>query len=355
MDAKELINSLTVEQITDLLVNEFGSNEPKIVSKALAYTTICHNTPADSNSYKLYYYDETKSFRCYTQCQESFDVISLTMKVKDMEFSEAMQFLCNRFGFNNLGYRKVVGFHQEFNDNEYLAKYLQKKEIITEELTIYDDKVLNIFHKNLFYQGWIDEGITIDTMIKFGIRYDSILNRVIIPHLNPVGKLIGVKTRFVDNDDIKYLPLFFDGVVYKYQTGFNLYGLYYNYKAIMKNRKVVIFEGEKSVLKACSYYGDNNFCLALCGSNLTQEQVNLLLKLNINEVIIAVDKEYTTPEEALIYAEKIKKVFINKLISFFTVSVIWDTENKLELKDSPIDKGRETFEYLFENRIILKE
>lgn len=356
MEAKELINSLTTEQIIDLLVNEFGSNEPKIISKALAFSTICHNLPSDSNSYKLYYYEETKSFRCYTQCQESFDVISLTMKVKDIDFKEAMNFLCNRFGFNTSTVRRVVGFHEEFKDNEYLSKYInKKKDIVKEELTVYDKNVLRVFHENLFYTGWINEGISIDVMRKFGIRYDSIENRVIIPHLNPVGELIGIKTRYVNRDDLKYVPLHFDGVTYKYQTGHNLYGLYYNYKAIMNNRKVVIFESEKSVLMASSIYGDNNFCLALCGSNLTQEQVQLLLKLNINEVIIAVDKEYTNPEEAVIYAEKIKKVFIKKLISFFTVSVIWDTEDKIGYKNSPIDCGRETFEYLFENRIRIKE
>ena len=356
MEAKELIELITDEQIHDILVNEFGSNEPKVVSKALAYQSICHNTPADSNSYKLYYYPETKSFRCYTQCQESFNIISLTEKVKGFTFSEAMNFLCNKFGFNILGFKRVVGFNEEFNDLNYLSKYIKtKEEDKAKELTIYDDRVLNVYHQNLFYKGWIDEDITIETMIKYEIRYDSINNRIIIPHRDINGNLIGVKTRYVNNDEIKYMPLIFDDIVYKYQTGHSLYGLYMSSEAIKKNKKIVIFEGEKSCMKAYSYYRGDSFCVALCGSNLTQEQVKILINLGVNEVIIAVDKEYSTPEEALKYSEKIRKVFINKLQSFFAVSIIWDIDNKLDLKDSPIDKGREIFEELYDKRIRIKE
>ena len=43
--------------------------------------TICHNHLGEG-SRKLYYYDNTKLFQCYTDCAGSFDIYELICKVK---------------------------------------------------------------------------------------------------------------------------------------------------------------------------------------------------------------------------------------------------------------------------------
>lgn len=356
MKAETLINLLTEEQITKLMTY-MGSEEPKVISNALAFSTICHNV--SGGSHKLYYYPHSRTFRCYTDCSESFDVIGLVKKREECNAPEAIRYICKVLNIQDtFNYVRKEGFgdNTDFDDLSYLSKYDNKFNESKETLIRYNENVLRIYNKNLFYKGWLDEGISIKAMQNFEISYDMLNNRIIIPHRYVDYSLVGIKTRYINNDDIKYVPLYHNFTTYKYPTGLNLYGLYRNWRAINRKKKIVIFEGEKSVIKIESLYGeDNNFSVAICGSNLTKEHIDLMLKLDIEEVIIAVDKEFTNEEEAKIYETKIRKVFINKLLAYFNVSVIWDIENLLDYKDSPIDKGQAIFEKLFENRIRVKE
>ena len=49
----------------------------------------------------------------------------------------------------------------------------------------------------------------------------------------------------------------------------------------------------------------------------------------------------------------IKDKIIDKLSPFFTVSVLWDTNDLLEYKDSPTDRGKETLLQLMDNKIYV--
>ena len=62
LDKDEIKNSLSLEQIENLVANLGG--EPHRQDNTLICRTICHG----GNSHKLYYYDNTKLFRCYTEC-----------------------------------------------------------------------------------------------------------------------------------------------------------------------------------------------------------------------------------------------------------------------------------------------
>ena len=45
------------------------------------FPTICHNESSEDASLKLYYYDNSKLFKCYTGCpEESFDIYALFEK-----------------------------------------------------------------------------------------------------------------------------------------------------------------------------------------------------------------------------------------------------------------------------------
>ena len=101
---------------------------------------------------------------------------------------------------------------------------------------------------------------------------------------------------------------------------------------------------------------DDNIGVALSSSSLSLVQVELLKQLNVEEVIIALDKEfmeYGTEEEKR-YAVKVRKGVINKLLPYFNVSVMWDRDGLLGYKDSPTDKGAEVFYNLFRNRIKIE-
>ena len=81
--------------------------------------------------------------------------------------------------------------------------------------------------------------------------------------------------------------------MYNHPLGFNLYNLNNSKNNIRKIKKVIVFEGEKSCLLYQSYFGiDNDISVAVCGSNLTNYQVQLLQSLDVEEIVIAFDKQF---------------------------------------------------------------
>ena len=114
-------------------------------------------------------------------------------------------------------------------------------------------------------------------------------------------------------------------------------------------------EAEKSVFQTDTMFGEDNFTVALCGSNLTDYQKGMILMLGVREVIVALDKQYETidSDECKKWAKHIKDKIIDKLSPFVTVSVLWDTNDLLEYKDSPTDRGKETLLQLMENKIYV--
>ena len=66
---------ITLSDIFDLL-QECGG-DPIYTSFGIISATICHNKPGDG-SRKLYFYENSGLFRCYTGCEEpNFDIFEL--------------------------------------------------------------------------------------------------------------------------------------------------------------------------------------------------------------------------------------------------------------------------------------
>ena len=108
-------------------------------------------------------------------------------------------------------------------------------------------------------------------------------------------------------------------------------------------------------MQMASYFGiENNYSVAICGSNLSKRQIALILEQNPLEVIVALDKEFEELEsnEYKVWQDKMLKKFVKPLSPYVKVSVIVDRDNLLGLKDSPTDRGRETFLKLMENREV---
>ena len=81
--------------------------------------------------------------------------------------------------------------------------------------------------------------------------------------------------------------------MYNHPLSLNLYNLNNSITSIKVIQKAIVFESEKSCLKFATYFGEeNDISVACCGSNLSSYQVNLLLSLGIQELIIALDRQY---------------------------------------------------------------
>ena len=77
-DKLEIRNSLTIENVFELL-QEWGG-DPEYTDFGIVSATICHNSPGEG-SRKLYYYENTGLFKCYTGCDSTFYIFELLIKI----------------------------------------------------------------------------------------------------------------------------------------------------------------------------------------------------------------------------------------------------------------------------------
>ena len=104
-----------------------------------------------------------------------------------------------------------------------------------------------------------------------------------------------------------------------------------------------------------SYFGqENDISVACCGSSLSSYQIQLLLDLGVEEIIIAFDKQFKKlgDEEHIAWTRKLKDIN-KKYSSKVKISFMFDKENLLEYKMSPIDNGKDIFLQLFKRRFSI--
>lgn len=329
------------------LLEELGA-EPVDRGDHIEALTICHF----GDSHKLFYYRDKNIFVCYTH-DGTFDIITLLEKNKGYSIGEAVGFLTARFGM-------VMGFgnnsHSEAENLNPLTSQFEEKEVEYEQLRVWSESELNHFY-SIPHISWLREGISELTLAKYQIGFNIEKNQITIPHRDEEGNLVGIRARNLDEIALergfKYTPVRVGKKEYKYPTGLNLYGYYQNKETIKQTKKIVLFEAEKSVLKVDSFYGASN-AVALNGTMLSDFQIKMIDKLGVNEIIIALDKEFDSPKsfEAINYARKIFSIF-GKLKTRYIVSVVWDIHGLLDMKDSPVDKGKEVYEQLLNERIYI--
>ena len=348
MDATELKSNLSENDIISFLSDLQA--DPYKEGDHIRCTTLCHNGDSD----KLYYYPSTSQFHCYTSCG-SFDIFSLVEKIKGISFKEALKYVKDYFGYSDID--NAIDYSEQI-DMSFFSKFKKKKENI--KLPKVDDKILNVFDNN-YHISWVKDHIMPSSMKRFNIKLDVINQRIVIPTRSDKGDLVGVRVRNLDEEMVskgfKYLPMKHNGVLYNFPMGNVLYGLYENRDNIERVKKLVIFESEKSVLALDSYYKGKGIGVAVGGSSLSDNQLELIKELNIEECCIALDKEWDELGSDLekYYAQKIEKVFRDKLDPYCSVTVIWDTAGKLDEKDSPTDKGFDTWKDLWDNRLYISE
>lgn len=197
------------------------------------------------------------------------------------------------------------------------------------------DMFINASHKM-----FTDDDISTGSQDKFGIRYDSLDNRIIIPIRDDKGRLITAKGRIaVANPSphiAKYLAYF------QYNAESILYGLYENKQNILNKKEVIIVEAEKSVLKADSMSVNN--VVALSKKRVSEAQRKMILELQC-DIILALDNDVSEDE-----VNEIASQFVD----YVDVYIIKDKWKLLGSKDSPFDCGELVWDELYENKIKFK-
>lgn len=354
----KILDMITTSDIVQL-VSKFGIPETSIryYNNQLIMPTGCHNEIIGTAKHKLYYYEDSKKFHCYTCCgsMNPFEFVVQAYRTRGIKYSLSnAAIIIERI----IQERLRDGFAVVTPPSNV------KKEIEEDwhkSLTEYNPSIMNCFSRNKKYlKVWEKEGISFDAMDKFGIKFDMIRNRMVIPIYDDKGVFVGAKVRNFNQEDIengrKYMPLIHNNEIYTYDKGKILYGLNLNKKNIKNAKRAIIFESEKSTILYESLYVGNK-AVSIGGSNVSIYQTELLKQYKVETVVLALDNDYSLlPNENGEYDKyfglyKMLKE-ANKLdAKGFNVEIVYDWEQSfLENKDAPIDKGREIWNKLYRNR-----
>ena len=348
IDYKAIIEELEPEKIKELLYT-LGAEEVIEKPGYFITNTICHNE--EGGSLKLYYYFNSHMFMCYTE--------EGVMNI----FTFLKTYYINR----NIDYDwyediyKVILDCSNFKPTDGFApkKYQRIRDMyrapVPQKLPTYPNGIINCFTK--FYPPeWLNDGITKQTMDKFNIRYSIQQNKIIIPHYNPNGELIGIRGRALNEWEIenvgKYLPVQIEGKWYSHPLSLNLYGLNLTKENIKRTGICFLVEAEKSVLQMDSW-DFANCAAAVCGSQFNKHALKLLMQTaSPREIVICFDKEELPGSED--YFNKLYQIG-KKYQNYCDFSFIYDRENLLEMKDSPTDKGADVFWKLYKRRVRVRQ
>ena len=362
-DKQEIRDSLSIDDIYELLQDWGG--EPERCPTGLIARTICHNKINDDASRKLYYYENTGLFRCYTGCEDPvFDVFQLCIKVMNIQHSiiydlnDAVRWIAKRFGLS--GKEENSPTEEGLDDWKILANYSRIKDIQISAPNVilkeYDDEILTRFNYDIKIKPWLDEGISQQAIEHAEIGYYPGDAQITIPHFDKDGRFIGLRGRTLVAEDAekygKYRPMKINGMMYNHPLGLNLYNFNNSRCVIPKMKKAIVFEGEKSVLKAQTYFGfDNDIYVACCGSSLSSYQTQLLIDAGAQEIVVAFDRQFQNvgDDEYCHLVNNLKKIQM-KYKNYVKISYILDKKKITGYKDSPIDCNKDKFLLLYKER-----
>lgn len=349
MNSSDIIRLMEKLGVPESMI-KYGNN-------SLIFPTICHNEMSNDPSHKLYYYEATKRFYCYTNCK-SMSVFDFIIKVYQtrgykIEFREAYNIL------DEIVSKRIKnGFAILSNPKPLVPDKIEKN--WEEQLPVYNHHILECFTQQpRFLDVWMSEGIDYDVLVEFGVRFDMVRNRIVFPILDRNGRLVGIRVRNFNQEDLdsgrKYMPLWHNEELYNCPKMMVVYGYYQNKAVIKKLKEVIVFEAEKSVLKYGSCFTQNK-SVAVGGSSFSQYHGIILKDAGVTKIVLAFDNDYSEDGDKYYGLKKMIKEAKKIQNMGFEVEIIYDWDQEyLGNKDAPIDLGRTVYSKLYRERKKLAE
>ena len=369
IDKDKLLKSITREDFITIVkaLGDYKCRKGSDGSIATS-TALCHG---GDSAFKLYFYsnsnDESKNGLCACMtCGEKYDVIQFVIRAfrnnnKQITWYKALQWIAVTLGrLNDVSIDEDAPKIKKIDDFSWInrikavknrsGKIRRSKEI--------NENILDLF-TYIPHESWLNDGCSISALNRYEIGYSPSEDCITIPHRDMDGRLIGIRGRYLSEEGIakgKYRPLNIEGVSLKHALGNHLYGLWITKDYIQKCGKILLVEAEKSCLQAysmfCSDGEEKSYVVAACGSSISQTQVNIIKSLNVNKLIYAPDRDYHDSDSFEATAWFNKQVLkLEPFLLYCQVYLIADDKNRLGYKDSPTDKGRDTFLELYEEKI----
>ncbi len=273
--------------------------------------------------------EEKGTYYCHG-CKVGGSVIDFASKFHKLSLSQAIERLSCEYKISRNSIPSIMRISKKFKPKICGSRICKPLEYIQNPMDKYIDEPI---------KEWIAEGINQEILKKYEVRYDRYDNRIVFPIKNNEGEFICVKGRTLDADYKSKKNVRKYTYYGKIGTIYFFFGFYENCENIATKNEIIIFEGEKSVMKLDGF-GINNSVASLT-SALTDEQIESLIKFPCRDVIIAWDKGVLKKQ----VLEQVKKLKKYKNVYFLN-----DKTNLLGEKDSPIDKGIEIFQELYKNK-----
>lgn len=273
-----------------------------------------------------------------------FHVITYILYQADTEqkhkenLSKAKFWLCNHLDYKEYideFYKVTSGQSAErhkYNDWLRNVRGDKQKLILTNQKIEID---VEKEYGNIPYKQWYEEGLSIKTQKYFQVGIDVRSERITFAVHNSKGDLIGVKGRYCGRD--KEIE---DKYKYIYLMPCNKSIEFFNFHRalpyIAASKEVIIVEGAKSVMFLHQWGYKNS--ISIEGDTLSDEQIQLLKSLGLDiKYIFAWDKD----KDVKFVHNEISKLKGRKRYG------IYDKDDLLNGKDSPVDKGKSVWKKLY--------
>ena len=255
-------------------------------------------------------FTDTQSFYCFG-CGAGGDVITFTMKIENLDFTEAVKLLAQRSGLevpqsssanSRLAQRKTRIYEMNriaanfFYTNllkgkdksglQYFAERKLSPQTVKKYGLGYASDSWDELTKLLSSKGYSDDEI-IDAWLggrsKKGTVFDMFRKRVMFPIIDLRGNIIGFGGRVLDNSQPKYLNT---GKTPVFDKGSNLFSM--NFAKNADTKRLILCEGYMDVI-AVNQAGFDNV-VATLGTAITPDQARLISHY-AEEVIVAYDSD----------------------------------------------------------------
>lgn len=275
----------------------------------------------EGNNYNLRFKIGGSFWYCFSKCQRKYSIINIVMKVLDLEFIEAVNWLKEELGLNS-GDIEVT--KEKIRVKEKLKKMkamkAKKNHVEYEPLS---NEVLNDF-EDYIHPYMLNKGVREKTFKHFGVgyaRFGPLAGRVTIPIDSLSGDIISASGR---------LPITgkTERPKYKKIGGTNTDNTLYNISRINKDKDyIVVVEGFWSVWSLYEYGVEN--VVALMGAFLSKMQLKLLLA-NFSKIIVIGDNDKA--------GKRMNQMVINQCSKFAEVYKIDVADFGANEGDSPCEK-----------------
>ena len=306
----------------------------------------CSNADGD-NSTAITVFTDNPLLNVINETRENnrnSDLIGLVSYTKGLNYFDTLKYLHSILGLNNADISKLNYDNIEIDNTEIEKDQEEKRKAEYQKALARDIRQYNSGRKSITVD-WLKECIVYKAIEKFDIRISNDNSQILMPIKNMNGEIVGINKRTIRTaEEIKLLGIPKYQLTSKVNKSDYIYGLYENENSIKEKGYAVIFEGVKSVLQRSTM--QDNTGLSILGHCISDRQAEILESLNLNEVVIAFDKDISKDEiEYNCY----------KLIDFGCrkVSYIYDTDNLLNSKDSPTDAGNKIYMELFNKRVLV--